>query len=270
MRLLLYCIVFFLFLPMGAAANALGVFVSIMPQKFLVERIGGDRVRVSVMLRPGHSPETYDPSLKQMARLASTRIYFLMGVPFESRWLEKFRLQNRDMRIVDTSSRCRKINHDPHVWTDPENARLIAAQIRDVLSAEDPASTPYYDANFNRLAVALDRLDAEIVKRLKDRRTDYFIVSHDAWGYYAARYGLRQLALESGGRERGPRGIAELTRQARREDIHVVFVQRQHPTGPAYTLAAELGARVVEIDPLAGDYIGNLRRVTASIAGALH
>lgn len=271
MRPFLVFIILILLIPgAGAVTGAIDIFVSIAPQKYLVQRIGADRVNVNVMLKPGHSPETYDPSPGQIARLAQARIYFLMGVPFEIKWQEKFRQQNEAMRMVDTCRRCNLISNDAHVWTSPVNGKLIAAEIKDTLAAEDPEAAPFYEANFQRLAAELDGLDAEILNRLKGRRTDYFIVSHDAWAYYAARYGLRQLPLESRGREKGPRGIAELADQARRENLGIVFVQRQHPAGPAYTLAAELNARVVVIDPLAGDYIDNLRRVTVSIAEAIH
>lgn len=255
--------------PGRYACAAMDVFVSIAPQKYLVQRIGGDRVRVEVMLKPGHSPETYDPSPSQVARLASTRIYFLIGVPFESRWHARFQQQNGAMHMVDSVRDCSIIDQNPHVWTSPVNAQYIATVIRDTLMQEDPAGASYYAANFRRLVADLEGLDKDIQARLRHRRTDYFIVSHDAWSYYAARYGLEQLALESGGREKGPRGIAQLVEQARRENIQVVFIQSQHPTGAALTLARELHAGVVEIDPLAPDYISNLRRVTASIAQTL-
>lgn len=272
MRRLLVFIWLILYLAGGraAAAGAIEVFVSIAPQKYLVQQIGGDRVNVNIMLKPGHSPETYDPVPRQMALLAMARIYFLIGVPFEIKWREKFQLQNDGMRMVDTCQKCKLFINDPHVWTNPVNARLIAGEIRNSLAAEDPQAASLFETNFRKLAADLERLDNHIMNMLKDRRTDYFIVSHDAWAYYAARYGLKQMTLESRGREKGPRGIAELSDQARRENIHILFVQRQRPTGAAYTLAAELGARVVVIDPLAGDYISNLLRVTASIAEAVH
>lgn len=272
MRLFLLCLFIFQFAAgdHAVADEGVEVFVSILPQKYLVQRIGGERVKINVMLKPGHSPETYDPSPAQITRLTHARIYFLMGVPFEIKWREKFRLQNEAMRMVDTRRQCNLITNDAHVWTSPVNGKLIAAEIKDALVAEDPEAAPFYAANFQRLAAELDSLDAEILERLRDRRTDYFIVSHDAWAYYAARYGLQQLPMESRGREKGPRGIADLADLARREHLDIVFVQQQHPTGPAYTLATELGARVVLIDPLAGDYIDNLRRVTASIAKAIH
>ena len=271
MRLFLPVLFLFLFAPCrpAAAGDAIDVFVSIAPQKYLVKRIGADRVNVGVMLKPGHSPETYDPTPRQIVMLSKARIYFLIGVPFENKWKEKFRLQNQAMHLVDTCQKCPVLDQDPHTWTSPINAKLIAEQIRDALVAEDRHHEGMYESNYRDLAAELDRLDNEIESMLKNRRTDYFIVSHDAWSYYARRYKLKQLALESKGREKGPRGITQLVERARQENIRVLFIQKQHPAASAYTLAAELGARVVVIDPLAENYIDNLRRTTALIAGAV-
>lgn len=249
--------------------DKINIFVSIPPQKFLVERIGGNRVNVITMLKPGHSPETYDPSPGQMAMLSRAKIYFLMGVPFESKWKKKFSLQNSSMRMINTRQNCRNLANDLHTWTSPANAILIAEQFKNSLLDEDPQGAEIYESNYRKLAKELEDLDAEIFEKLKVRRTDYIIVSHDAWACYAGRYGLKQLTLESRGREKGPRGIAELVNKARDEGIHVLFIQKQHPTGPAYTLAKELDAKIIIIDPLAENYIENLRRVTAKIAGAV-
>ena len=116
----------------------------------------------------------------------------------------------------------------------------------------------------------LDKLDGNIRVILAQRRTDYFIVSHSSWGYYARRYGLKQLALESFGRELGPRGMSELVELAKGEGIHTIFIQQQHPARTAYTLARELDARIITIDPLAEEYISNLYSVGQQVAEAVN
>lgn len=249
-------------------SGRLDVFVSIPPQKFLVERIGGQRVHVNVMLQPGQSPETYDPDPKQLVLLSGAQIYFRIGVPFEHHWMDTMLAQNRSMQVVDCQG-AMVSRHDPHIWTDPANVKVMAGLIRDALVKRDPAGAVFYRDNYRLLAADLDRLDRRIGVLLARRRTDYFIVSHDAWSYYARHYGLKQLALESRGREVGPRGMSELVDIARREGIHTIFIQKQHPARMAYTLAHELGARVITIDPLAEDYISNLYHVSTLIAEAL-
>lgn len=248
--------------------NQLSVFVSIPPQKYLVERIGGARVRVYVMLQPGQAPETYDPAPRQIALLAKAQVYFRIGVPFERHWLDTIAAQNREMQVVECCEQMLK-DGDPHTWVDPNNARIIALQIKDTLSNREPDGASAFAANYAALAADLDKLDRDVRALFSRRRTDYFLVSHAGWRYFADAYGLRQMALDTNGREKGPRGLAEMVELARREGIKTVFIQAQHPTGAAYTLARELGAEAVTIDNLAEDYIGNLYQVSRQIARAV-
>ena len=259
------------FSSMACAAGTgkkLEIFVSIAPQKFLVEKIGGDRVHVNVMLQTGQSPETFDPAPKQIAMLSETQVYFRIGVPFENHWMTRMTAQNTRMRVVNCCDSM-LFNNDPHVWTDPYNIRIIAARIRETLNQLDPGGASLFDSNYRMLITDLDRLDQDIRALLSRRRTNYFIVSHGSWGYYARHYGLNQLALESLGRELGPRGMSELVELAKSEAIHTIFIQQQHPARTAYTLARELDAKVISIDPLAEDYIGNMYSITRQIAEAL-
>lgn len=89
-------------------------YVSILPQKYFVEQIGGDRVSVNVMVLPGASPATYEPKPKQMADLSKTDIYFSIGVPFERTWLERFRSLNKKMVIAETDKGIRKREIESH------------------------------------------------------------------------------------------------------------------------------------------------------------
>lgn len=264
----------FLFLVLYSLAGNAGadgkleIFVSIAPQKYLVKRIGGTRVHINVMLQPGQSPETFDPAPKQIAMLSGAQVYFRIGVPFESHWMQRMTIQNSQMHVVDCCDSM-LVDQDPHVWTDPDNAKIIVGIIKTTLNNLDPAGAALYDSNYRLLISDLDRLDGEIRSLLAQRRTDYFIVSHDSWGYYARHYGLKQLALESFGREPGPRSLSELVELAKGEGIHVIFIQQQHPARTAYTLARELDAKIISIDPLADEYIDNLYSVSRQIAGAL-
>ena len=258
-------------LPLACHAGGggkLDIFVSIPPQKFLVDRIGGDHVHVNVMLAPGQSPETFDPAPQQIAMLSGTLAYFLIGVPFEQHWLGRMSGQNKQMHVVN-EIHSMVVGNDPHIWTDPDNVKILAGQIKDTLTGLDPANSPLYAANCRRLINDLEKLDGDIRALLAHRRTDYFIVSHGSWGYFARHYSLKQLALESLGRELGPRGMSDLVDLARREGIHTIFIQQQHPARTAYALARELGARIISIDPLAEDYIGNLYSVGRQIAEAV-
>lgn len=263
--------VFLMLLSFGVYAETgagINVFVSIPPQKYLVERIGGERVKVDVMLSPGQSPETFEPTPRQIAMLSGAHIYFRIGVPFEDHWLDVMAGHNKNMSLVNC---CRQLmrNNDPHVWTSPKNAGIIAELIFRALSTSDPGGTSLYESNYRTLVNDLEGLDRSIVETLGRRRTDYFIVSHDSWNYFASEYGLIQLALETNGKDIGPRGLSRLVDMANSEGIKTIFIQQQHADGVARTLANELQAEIVNIDPLAEDYIDNLSLVSKKIAEAI-
>jgi zinc transport system substrate-binding protein len=261
----------------ASATQPLRVFVSIAPQKYFVERIGGDRVDVQVMLDPGHAPETWEPSPRKIAALQEARLYFLIGVPFEHIWQGALPTMSAGLEIVHC---CEEIagagggdghgHRDPHLWVGPAHARHIAASIRAALQRADPANREDYRRNYDALIADLDALEQETRELLADRRTPYFIISHASLGYFAEAYGLIQMAPESGGRAAGPRELAGIIERARREGISTVFVQRQFDSAAARTLVRELGARSVEIDPLAEDYLASMRFIAREIAAATH
>lgn len=241
--------------------------VSIPPQKFLARRIGGALVEVRVMLEPGHAPETYEPTPRQMVGLAGAQLYFSIGVPFESAWLPEIARQNSTLEIVECCARFLPVqaeahgHGDPHVWMDPMQFHYAAQLIHDALVQRDPGNRPLYDRNYRELGEELTRLDRDLRELLADRRIDEFIISHGALGPLAVAYGLKQVALDAGGREMGPRALAGVVELARRQDIRIVFVQKQHGRGPAEALAREIGAELVDIDPLAGNYLDNMRAI---------
>lgn len=248
----------------------LRAFVSIPPQQYLLERIGGALVDAGVMLQAGHAPETYDPTPSQLARLAGARAYFAIGVPFERAWLPEIGRQNPGLEIVPCCAQFVPVHSDdhgdPHVWMDPLQFLHAAELMHETLVRLDPANSALYDGNFRHLGAELAALHRELQALLAHRRIDAFVISHGALGPLAHALGLTQIALESGGRELGPRALAGVTDQARRLGIRTVLVQKQHARGSALALAGELGAVVVEVDPLAADYPDNMRAIGRVLA----
>ncbi len=255
------------------AGGALRVVVSVLPLKYIAERVGGDHVQVRTLVQPGQSPATYDPTPRQMAAVAEADVYVRVGVPFERAWLGRIRAANPRLRIVDAREGLDLLPApaggeapDPHVWTDPLRVKRIAFHLRDVFSALDPPHAADYRANAARLAAELDALDAEIRQRLAGLKARRFLVFHPAWGYFAARYGLQQIAVQREGKSPGAHRLGELIAQARRLGIRTVFVQREFSRRDAEAVARAIGGRVVALDPLAYDLIDNLRRVAAALA----
>ncbi len=261
----------------------INIFVSVPPQKYLIERIGGNHVNVSVMVGPGQNPATFEPTPKQMAKLAEADAYFRIGVPFENVWIDVISAISDSLRIIECceSMLDRELVehthdqigtsqiHDPHVWTSPVKAMDIAKLIHNELMVIDPRSEDYYSANYNSLIADLISLDRRIRDQIKGVNARYLVVSHPSWGYYADTYGLVQIAIEQMGKEIQAKALVELVQFARKEMIHTVFVQKQFNHASAEILAREIGAMVQEIDPLAENYIENLDFVTGEIIKGL-
>ena len=158
---------------------------------------------------------------------------------------------------------------DPHIWLSPENAAAIAANIRDGLVSVDPVAAAYYDSNLVHLRSELREVDLELRTLLGPFAGRSFYVFHPAFGYFAERYGLEQVAIEVDGKEPGARDLVAVVTAARDAGVKVILVQPQHPASIARTVASEIGAELVIVDPLAYDYTKELVAIGRAVAGAL-
>jgi zinc transport system substrate-binding protein len=253
------------------------VFVSILPQAYVVERVGGQLVDVDVLVGPGQSPATYEPTPKQMAALSESSAYFRIGVPFEEALLAKLQRSCPDLNVVDTRKgiELRPMvaeGHgakDPHVWLDPrlvkEQARNIAAELERL----DPWHAAEYRGNLRAFEEDLDALDRRIAAMLEPLKNRPFLVFHPSYGYFANAYGLKQVAVETEGKEPGVKRLGELIQLAKRERVTTIFVQPEFSSTNAEVIAEAIGGKVVPLDPLARDYMVNLEQMARRIRDAL-
>lgn len=269
------------------ATDRVTAFVSILPQAYLLERVGGDRVDVQVLVGPGESPATFEPTPRQIAGLAGARVYFAIGVPFERALLPKIAQTFSDLPIVRTEESVERmeapVGHgpetspfehahgsiDPHVWLNPQNAASLARSMEETLAEIDPAGAPIYEANLRALSSDLAALDDEIASRLSPVRGREMYVFHPSYGYFAEAYGLVQVAIEVDGQEPSAKQLARLVTQAKERGVTTIFVQPQFSMRTARTVAEALGAAVVTLDPLARNYPSNMRSMAAEIRVAL-
>lgn len=282
--------------PPAASATAssgepLHVVVSIRPQAFLIQRIGGAHVRPIVLIGPAQSHHIFDPTPRQLTEIGRATAYFRIGLSFEQSLTPKLASLFPNLRIVDTQAGiklrpmkegcCDHAGHDhaadhsdhstegqpdPHIWLDPQLAKLQAGTIANALCELAPAHADQFRNNLSTLASELDRVDAEVAARLAPLKGSSFFVFHPSYGYFADRYGLTQVAVEIEGRSPTARELLQLTEQARRAQIKAIFVQPQFSKNAAEMLARSLNASVVELDPLAEDYIENLKRMSERLA----
>ncbi len=272
--------------PEKQAQDTLDVFVSILPLSYLVEQIGGEYVNVYVLVDPGKSPETFEPTPRQMAALAGADLYFAVGrLPFEKQLLEKIRESSSNLEIVITAE---SIKHrlmtsdrehpemyghshdlvDPHVWLSPPLLKTMAEVICKKLEDKDGEHAALYRANLNRLNARIDDVHEKVATALEPYRGRTIFVFHPAFGYFTDTYGLRQAAIEVEGKSPSPRQIEELIRLARAEDVRIIFVQPQFDKRSAESVAEAIGGVVVPMDPLARDILANFEDMAEKILKA--
>lgn len=256
--------------PAGVAEGKMQIVVSILPQAYFVERLGGDKVEITVMVPPGASPATYEPTGSQMRDLAQARMYVRIRVPFEGAWMDKIAAANKDMLIVDSTEGIERIGgKNPHIWLSP---RLVKIQVENIyagLLQIDPANKDFYARNKEEFLKELDALDKELAETLAGVKGGRFMVFHPAWSYFARDYGLEQIPVEIEGKEPSAAELAELIETAQANDIKVIFVQPQFSSKSAETIAKQIGGQVMFVDPLARDWANNLRVVAKTFAQGL-
>lgn len=273
--------------PTARALEPLRVAVSIQPQAGLIERLAGEGVAVTVLVGPGHSPVTYEPSPRQLAALADSKLFVRIGVPFERGFIERLRQTYPRMRIVDQRSGVAlrmlsghahgHADHghdpesaDPHIWLDPKRLAIQAANLASALVAVAPERADTVISNLAGLGSELARLDARIEQVLGPHRGRPVFVFHPAFGYFTESYGLEQVAVETGGKEPSARQLAALIERARAAGARVLFVQPQFSEKSARLVAEAVRAAVVPMDPLARDVLANLNRMAQLVNEALN
>lgn len=258
--------------------------VSILPQKFFVEKITGDKFEINVLLPPGVSPHTFEPPPSSLIQLSKSSLYFTAGhLDFEKTWLEKFRSVNADMNIIDTSagvgfiSNKDKDHHeeehdgeiegqehhehsgiDPHIWMSIKEVKVQCKNILDAVTTTDPENKSLYVKNFETFILDLDKLDMQIRTMLTGLETRKFIIYHPALGYFARDYDLEEISVEMDGKDPAPEDLKNLIDTAKAEGIKVIFVQKQFDTRQAESIAAEIGGKVMPLDHLSEDWLNNM------------
>jgi zinc transport system substrate-binding protein len=268
-----------------AADSKINVFVSIAPQKYFAQKIGGERVAISVLVPPGADPHTYEPKPAQMRALVKCDVYLAIGIDFEKAWLKKIASLNSRMLIVHTEEGISRIpmagshNHeedkhhqagspDPHIWLSPPLVKEQADHILSALVRIDPKNEKDYRANHAVFLREIELLDRELKDLFSKHREESFLVMHPSWGYFAQAYGLRMISVEIEGKEPKPAQLQKLIQEARKKGIRIIFAQPQFSPKSAEIISREIGGRVVLIDPLAEDWAENLRRAARQFLSA--
>jgi zinc transport system substrate-binding protein len=254
--------------------------VSILPQHYFASRIAGDRARIMTLVGPGQEPHSYEPTPKQMADLAAAKVWILSGTEFELGLRPKVEAIFPNLTIVDGTQGVQfrtmeahedgddEDDHgediDRHTWLGHEPARIMAGYIMEALIDMDAgdaeaANAAIYRENYRELAGDMDREFAALREQLTPLRGTVVFVYHPAFGYFLDEFGIIQEAVETGGKEPTPRILSQLIDRAKRERPAAIFVQAQFPVHTAQAVADAAGAVLAPLDPLAPDWLANIR-----------
>ena len=284
-------IVFFASSPLWAAGTQATptVVVSVLPQSEFISRIGGDKVKALTLVGPGASPHSYEPTPRQMAELSGASVWFTIGVEFENALLPKIKALYPSLKIVDSSknvvfrtleahshsgesagaSTIDESGRDPHIWLGLDAVKVQLAAIRDGLSALKPGDAAFFRANHDAYIKEIEAVFASLRKDLAPLRGSTIFVYHPSFGYFFDNFGIVQEAVEVGGKEPTQKTLAALIKLAREDKAKVIFVQKQFPAAAAGTVARAIGGVVVEIDPLAADWLENIKAMGGALKSSL-
>ncbi|MDR0998885.1 MAG: zinc ABC transporter substrate-binding protein, partial [Treponema sp.] len=242
------------------------------------------------------NPHSYEPTPRQMSDLAQAGVWILSGAEFEIGLKPKIASLFPGLLILDGTEgvRFRRLEEgeedhdedsageggsggpadsipagmDRHTWLGEEPARIMAAHIRDALSAIDGEGASRYEENCAALIREITGEFDSLRRELAPLRGTTVFVYHPAFGYFLDEFGIVQRAVETGGKEPGPRDLARLIGDARREKTAAIFVQAQFPAEAARTAAAAIGAELLPLDPLAEDWLSNIRLMGSTLKKA--
>ena len=251
------------------------IYVSILPLKGIVEQIVGEDYPIHVLVPAGASPESFEPTARQLIELSDADIVMGVGaLDFEKSMLERL---GEEREIVNLSkgiefiagscshSHCNHEHHahgiDPHIWTSPRELKTIARNAFNAIERLHPDST-HYRVNFDSLITRIEECDSSIMAQLSLNSVKSFYIYHPAMSYYARAYNIEQVAIEHEGKEPSVRRIGELISRGREEGIRNIFYQSQFPASSVEIIAKDLNGNAISFKPLEEDIIAEIKRFT--------
>ncbi|MDR0666979.1 MAG: zinc ABC transporter substrate-binding protein [Campylobacteraceae bacterium] len=156
---------------------------------------------------------------------------------------------------------------DPHIWLDPVLVKIQSKTVADALSSKYPQNAALYAKNYEIFAKELDKMDAELAKKLGSLKNRSFFVFHPSWGYFAKRYGLEQIFVEVEGREPKAAELIEILKKAKEKNIKALLVEPQVSEKNAKIVADEIKAKLVKVDPMKKDLGKNLNDLADMLLG---
>jgi len=265
-------------------ASPPSVWVTIPPQKWVVENLAGELVDARVLVTPGQSHHTFEPGPKQIAALEGADLYLRLGASSEDLLMRRLKDVSSPLQVVDCGRGVTlapmsetvtgdvhghdAASPDPHYWLDPSLLAVHAANACEALCRLLPDHEGELRARLAAVRTLLETTDRRVASRLGPFAGRSILVYHPAFGYFTRRYGLTQVAVEVEGKEPTARQLVDLVELSNRLGARTVFVQPQFSGRAPQALAEAIGGRLVHLDPLAEDYPANLESAASLIAAS--
>ena len=251
------------------------IFVTITPMQSIIEEITAGDFDIEVIVPKGASPETFEPTPKQVTSFSDAELIFSTGlIDFEQSLVERI---GGDAEVVNLSNgieliagSCSHGNHqhkhgvDPHIWTSPRALRTMVTNAHKAIMAHYPDSVKYTEAT-GRLLERINKLDNYCATRIKAEGVEAMMIYHPAYTYYARDYGIEQIAIEHDGKEPSLRQTTALIEKAKEHGVKAILRQPQYSEDKVRAIANDAGAEIITTDPLAEDILGEIERITEII-----
>jgi len=241
--------------PIAQQSSKINVVASFFPIYEFAKQVGGDRVNIMTLIPAGVEPHDYEPTIQQLQEAENADVVFFNGLGFEDSWIGRINNDN----LVDTSSLLNlsqgSKTRNPHVWLDPVLAKAQVQQVENALIEIDPNNKLYYQNNAMNFTAELDALDSEIKNVLQTCNKMDFVAFHDAFGYFANRYGLIQHSVQgiSPEGEVLPQRIEQTIRLADDLGLNVIYAEELVDPRFAEVIAQEIpNGKVLVLSPLEG------------------
>lgn len=225
---------------------------SFYPLYFLANEISGGKIEVTNVTPAGSEPHDYEPTARDIALIQESKLLFLNGNGFEA-WGEKIKEEVAGIKVIEVGQGLFTDN-DPHIWLSPGLIRKMAKIVAEEIIKTDPDNKKFYTERAVLLDSGLQKLQVEYASGLSGCRTKDFVTSHDAFAYLAREFGLTQIAIAgmSPDEEPSTQDLVKVVKLAQEKDLKYIFFERLISPKLSETIAEEIGAKTLVLDPVEG------------------
>ncbi|MCZ0874252.1 metal ABC transporter solute-binding protein, Zn/Mn family [Peribacillus frigoritolerans] len=253
--------------------DALDIYTTVYPLQYFTEAIGGEYVNVETVYPPGTDEHSFEPSQKDIVKMAESDLFFYIGYNLEGFVTKAEPILNKEgvstIAVGETvhldeeehehedEHANEEDGHDhggvnPHLWLDPVYSIDMAKTIKDELTKKMPEQEEYFNSHFNELSEKLEALDEKFATTIESGRTNKIIVSHSAYGYWEERYGLEQIGVTglTSSNEPSQKELGKIVTMAEKEDLNYVIFEQNISSKLTEIIQKEMGAKSLELHNL--------------------